>query len=72
MVTSDDGITFRDMRVLHGELPALRYPGRAKNPGASYVRGLSPWSSDGSRPNDGLWLVYSVNKEEIWVSHLAY
>jgi hypothetical protein len=72
MVTSDDGITFRDMRVLHGELPALRYPGRAKSPGASYVRGLSPWSSDGSRPNDGVWLVFSVNKEEIWVSHLAY
>ena len=70
VVTGDDGITFGDMRVIHGELPRQRYPGENKNPGASYVRGLSIWSNDGSRPNDPVWLVYSVNKEDIWISQL--
>lgn len=70
VVTSEDGITFRDMRVIHGELPAQRYPGQAKDLGASYVRGFSTWSGDGSRKDDGVWLVNSVNKEEIWISHL--
>ncbi len=70
IVTGDDGIRFRGMRVIHGQLPARRYDGAAKSPGASYVRGISPWSSDGSRKDDGVWLVFSVNKEEIWVSHL--
>lgn len=71
VVTGTDGINFGDMRVAHGLLPALRYPGRAKSPGSSYVRGLSLWSDDGSRPTDtDIWLVYSVNKEEICVSRL--
>ena len=73
VVESDDGITFRNMRVVHGLLPPLpRYPGRAKSPGASYVRGVSVWSTDGSRKEIGEWLVYSMNKEEIWISHLPY
>ncbi|MGD0651236.1 MAG: hypothetical protein ABSA97_08875 [Verrucomicrobiia bacterium] len=70
LLTSDDGITFRNPCVIHGELPALRYAGQAKDPGASYVRGLSLWSNDGSRPDNALWLVFSVNKEEIWVSRV--
>ena len=70
VVTGEDGITFREMRVVHGELPAPRYAGKYKSPGASYVRGLNEWSSDGSRKENVVWLVYSVNKEEIWVSRL--
>ena len=70
LLTSDDGIHFHDARVIHGELPPLRYSGGAKNSGASYIRGISEWSSDGSRPDDAIWLVYSVNKEEIWVSRI--
>jgi hypothetical protein len=70
LVTSEDGIHFHDARVIHGELPPLRYPGGAKNPGASYIRGISEWSSDGSRHDDPVWLVYSVNKEEIWISRV--
>lgn len=70
VVTSDDGITFRDMRSLHGELPPLRYPGLYKDPGASYIRGLSEWSNDKSRRDDAVWLVYSVHKEEIWITKL--
>ena len=70
LLSSGDGITFSDPRVVHGELPSLRYPGKNKSPGASYVRGLSMWSDDGSRGADALWLLYSVNKEEIWLSRV--
>jgi hypothetical protein len=70
VVTGEDGVTFRYMRVVHGDLPPLRYPGKHKSPGASYVRGLNRWSDDGSRKENAVWLVYSVHKEEIWVSRL--
>jgi hypothetical protein len=67
MLTSDDGITFRDPHALHGELPGKRYEGKSKAAGASYHRGLSKWNNDGSWKDDALWLVYSLNKEEIRV-----
>lgn len=70
VVAGSDGVTFGGMRAVHGDLPARRYAGANKDPGASYVRGLSTWSDDGTRQSDGVWLVYSVNKEEIWVSYL--
>ena len=67
MLTSDDGITFREPHAVHGELPAKRYEGLYKDPGASYHRGLCQWNNDGSWKDDALWLVYSLNKEEIRV-----
>jgi hypothetical protein len=67
MLTSDDGLTFRDPHALHGELPARRYEGKAKDPGASYHRGLNKWNSDRSWKADALWMVYSLNKEDIRV-----
>jgi hypothetical protein len=67
MLTSADGVTFRNPYALHGDLPPRRYEGRAKNPGASYLRGLSKWNDDGSWQDAALWLVYSLNKEEIRV-----
>jgi hypothetical protein len=70
MVTSDDGVTFRGMRVMHGELPLQRYVGLDKNVGPQYVRGISEWSSDGSWKDDAMWVAYSVNKEDIWVSRI--
>ena len=70
MVTSDDGVTFHDMRVVHGELPLQRYVGLDKNVGPQYVRGLSEWSNDGSWKDDAVWVAYSVNKEDIWVSRI--
>jgi hypothetical protein len=65
MLTSDDGITFRDPHALQEDLPKARYEGHAKAPGASYHRGLSKWNDDGSWKDDALWLVFSVNKEDI-------
>ena len=72
IVHGDDGVTFRDMRVVHGDAPPIRYPGLYKSPGPQYVRGISEWSSDGSFADatQAMWVCYSVNKEDIWVSRI--
>ncbi|MBV5315999.1 MAG: hypothetical protein JZU47_22055 [Prolixibacteraceae bacterium] len=71
MVNGDDGIHFKDMRVLHGEYPPLRYPGRYKDFGYQYVRGVAAWSSDGSfADKKSTWLIYSVHKEDIWLARI--
>jgi hypothetical protein len=67
MLTSDDGITFRDPRALHSDLPARRYEGLYKDKGLSYHRGFNKWNNDGSWTDDALWMVYSLNKEDIRV-----
>jgi hypothetical protein len=69
--TSDDGITFRDMRVIHGEVPPQRYQGRAKNTGLQYLRGGAEWAGDApTLDKSAIWVVYSMNKEDIWVSRI--
>ncbi|HVM59753.1 MAG TPA: exo-alpha-sialidase [Verrucomicrobiae bacterium] len=70
IVTGDDGVTFRDMRIVHGEVPPQRYVGEHKNVGPQYVRGVSEWSNDGSWRDGAMWVAYSVNKEDIWVSRI--
>ena len=70
ILSGDDGITFRDMRIVQGEVPRQRYAGNDKNIGPQYVRGISEWNTDGSRTDPAMWLAYSVNKEDIWVSRI--
>jgi hypothetical protein len=69
IVSSDDGVSFRDMRIVQGELPIQRYAGADRSIGPQYVRGISHWADDGSRGGErAMWLAYSMNKEDIWVS----
>jgi len=71
MVQGDDGIHFNGMRVVHGEYPPLRYPGKYKDFGYQYVRGVAAWSSDHSfADTSSIWLIYSVHKEDIWLSRI--
>jgi hypothetical protein len=70
IVTSDDGYTFGDMRIVQGELPVQRYAGKFRSIGPQYTRGISKWSDDGSRRDNAIWLVYSMSKEDIWVSRI--
>ncbi|WP_428937377.1 exo-alpha-sialidase [Fontivita pretiosa] len=71
VVTSDDGQHFRDMRIVQGELPIQRYAGRDRSIGPQYTRGISQWADDGSRAAERvMWLAYSMNKEDIWVSRV--
>ena len=70
VVQGDDGSHFKEMRVVHGEFSPLRYPGLYKDPGYQYVRGIPEWSTDHSLKDNALWLIYSVNKEDIWLSRI--
>lgn len=70
IVRSTDGVNFDGMRLIQGELPRQRYEGRFRSIGPQYVRGLSQWSDDRSRDEPCTWLVYSMNKEDIWVSRM--
>jgi hypothetical protein len=71
MVHGQDGIHYNDMQVIHGEYPPLRYPGKYKDFGYQYVRGVAPWSTDHSfSDSTATWLIYSVHKEDIWLSRI--
>lgn len=74
LLTSNDGVTFSDMRTVHGQLPPQRYPGEHKNIGPQYVRGISEWATDGTTLRGAaakdLWIAYSSNKEDIWVARI--
>ena len=65
-ITSNDAHIFRNMLVISAEVPPERYHGYAKNRGPQYVRGLI--EGNGNPPGKNMWLTYSVNKEDIWVS----
>ncbi|MDP0500815.1 MAG: exo-alpha-sialidase [Verrucomicrobiota bacterium JB022] len=66
VMLSDDGQNFDQLLSIHGELPVQRWPGLYKNMGPQYVRGIS--EGNGNPPGNDLWLTYSVNKEDLWVS----
>lgn len=71
VITSEDGITFRHMRVVNGEVPPQRYEGRAKDVGPQYFRGVAEWAGDAPTiDKSAIWVVYSMNKEDIWVSRI--
>ncbi|MBL9216567.1 MAG: hypothetical protein JNG83_13905 [Opitutaceae bacterium] len=68
VVTGDDGRDFDHMLLVHGEVSPMRYHGINKNYGPQYIRGLIAGNGD---PGDGrLWLTYSMNKEDLWVTSL--
>lgn len=64
----NDGILFDHLANVHSEVPPKRYWGREKRPGPQYVRGII--EGNGNPPGDDLWVVYSVNKEDIWISRI--
>lgn len=72
LVTGSDGTTFGDMRAVQTDFPPQRYPGINKNTGLQYIRGIAEWANDGTIKDTqhALWLCYSANKEDIWVSRV--
>jgi hypothetical protein len=64
--TGDDGHVFDSIVCLQGEVPPRRYQGIYKRPGPAYFRGIT--EGNGDPPDDSLWIVYSMNKEDIWIS----
>jgi len=68
VITSDDGILFDNMLCIQGEMPPPRFEGRGKDVGPQYVRGIEEWNGD--PPGNDMWVEYSVNKEDMWVSRV--
>lgn len=64
--TSDDGLNYNHLLLLHGEVSPMRYGGNYKSSGPQYVRGIL--EGNGTPPDGKLWVSYSVNKEDIWVA----
>lgn len=67
-ITSDDGIRFDSMCVVHAEVPPRRFMGENKDFGPCYVRGIIEGEQQPDASN--MWLTYSVNKEDIWVARV--
>lgn len=66
---SDDGLDYKNLLLVNGEIPTMRYGGSYKSYGPQYVRGIQ--ERDG-KPADGkLWVAYSMNKEDIWISSIS-
>lgn len=63
---SDDGLNYKNLLLVNGEITSMRYGGNYKSYGPQYVRGIS--EGDGIPPDGSLWVTYSMNKEDIWVS----
>ncbi|MBN2182393.1 MAG: hypothetical protein JW715_10805 [Sedimentisphaerales bacterium] len=68
VATGDDGVLFDHLVNVHSEVPVKKYWGREKRPGPQYVRGII--EGNGNPPGDDLWVVYSVSKEDIWISRI--
>jgi len=66
--TSDDGLNYKDLLLVHGEVSPMRYGGNYKSAGPQYVRGIL--EGNGTPPDGKLWVSYSVNKEDIWVASI--
>lgn len=67
VTTSEDGIAYRDMLMVHGEVPPMRFGGFWKDFGPQYMRGIAEGIE---RPEDAVWIAYTVNKEDVWVAKL--
>lgn len=71
VLSSDDGMDFRDMRLVNGEIPFQRYKGAMRAPGLQYTRGVSIFADDGTLDSvKDLFVAYSANKEDIVVSRI--
>ncbi len=68
IISGDDGIIYDNMLLVQGEVPPRRFYGRWKDFGPCYVRGIV--EGNGNPPGDDMWLSYSMNKEDIWVSRI--
>ncbi len=66
LLISEDGHDYDRLYALRGDVPPGRYQALHKNPGLQYFRGII--EGNGDPPGNDMWTVYSVNKEDIWIS----
>ncbi len=65
---SYDGIHYGNLLLVNGEISTMRYGGNYKSYGPQYVRGIP--EGNGIPPDGNMWVTYSMNKEDIWVSRI--
>ncbi|MDX1938670.1 MAG: six-hairpin glycosidase [Flavihumibacter sp.] len=65
---SDDGLKYKNLLLVNGEITSMRYGGAYKSYGPQYVRGIQ--EMDGKPIDNNMWVTYSMNKEDIWVSKI--
>ena len=65
---SQDGLDYTTLSLVNGEVTPLRHGGQYKSYGPQYVRGIEN-NETSDCPND-LWVTYSNNKEDMWVSRI--
>ena len=65
---SGDGLEYKTLNLICGEVPPMRYGGNFKSRGPQYVRGIQ--EGNGMPKDSDLWVSYSMNKEDIWVAHV--
>ncbi|CAM3745670.1 six-hairpin glycosidase [Mucilaginibacter galii] len=63
---SKDGLNYTNLLLINGEISPMRYGGNYKSYGPQYVRGIE--EGNGFPPDGKMWVTYSMNKEDIWVS----
>ena len=66
--TSADGLNYTTLNLIHGEITPMRYGGNYKSYGPQYVRGIQ--EGNGIPYDKNLWVTYSMNKEDMWVSRI--
>lgn len=65
---SKDGLNYNNLLLVNGEITSMRYGGAYKSYGPQYVRGIQEMNG---KPADGnMWVTYSMNKEDMWVSKI--
>jgi hypothetical protein len=65
---SDDGLNYKNLLLVNGEITSMRYGGAYKSYGPQYVRGIQ--EMDGKPADSNMWVTYSMNKEDMWVSKI--
>ena len=66
--TSADGLNYTTLNLVHGEITPMRYGGNYKSYGPQYTRGIQ--EGNGIPADKNLWVTYSMNKEDMWVSSI--
>ena len=65
---SQDGLDYTTLSLVNGEVTPLRHGGQYKSYGPQYVRGIQ--EGNGLPKDSNLWVAYSNNKEDMWVSRI--
>ena len=65
---SADGLDYATLSLVNGEVTPLRHGGQYKSYGPQYVRGIQ--EGNGIPKDSDLWVTYSNNKEDMWVSRI--